>query len=198
MAAFKDLSGLKIGKWSILEYAGSKGGAIWLCQCECGTIRNVRANSLLNKLSISCGCYRPKTTKHGHNTKAGQSPTYKTWRAMLARCHDKSRNNYHNYGGRGIKVCQEWLKFENFLHDMGERPSGMTLDRLDVNGNYQKDNCKWSTNFEQGIRMRKNHRITFNGETLTIAQWARKLNIKDGTIRARLSRGWSDEKALSN
>lgn len=197
----KDLTGQKIGSWSVIKYYGSDGGALWQCKCECGSEKVVRGRSLIHGKSRSCGCLAKKivsesSIKHGHNTNKGQSPTYVSWRSMLRRCSDKNHNSYHNYGGRGIKVCTRWKQFENFLSDMGERPNGMTLDRKDVDGDYCVENCKWASPTEQGFNMRKNRMITYRGKTQTVAQWARELNINDGTIRARLSRDWTDQQAL--
>jgi hypothetical protein len=115
---------------------------------------------------------------------------------MLKRCNDPKQTGYQNYGGKGIKVCEDWKTFEGFLADMGERGEGKTLDRIDSNGNYEKSNCRWFDMKEQANNRSNNHLLTHNGETHTVAQWAEKLGIKDGTIRARLFRGFSTEDAL--
>ena len=150
---------------------------------------------------MSCGCFASEIatathTTHGHNKRSGQSPTYKSWRNMLRRCTDVKHPSYANYGGRGISVCEEWMVFSGFLRDMGERPETKTLDRIDSNGNYEKSNCRWLDMKEQANNRSSNHLLTHNGETHTVAQWAEKLGIKDGTIRARLFRGFSVEDAL--
>lgn len=192
-----ELTGLEFGRWTVLGYHGSSGqGAMWNCRCKCGTERPTYASSLLSGRSKSCGCDRDGSVVHGHNRKSGQSPTYKAWRNMVRRCTDPNHPSYRNYGGKGIKVCREWRRFDGFLSDMGERPDGKTLDRIDSSKGYSKNNCRWITMQEQGNNRANNHRITHNGETHTVAEWARILGIKDGTIRARLSRGFSDSEAL--
>ena len=119
------------------------------------------------------------------------------WRDMLRRCEDKRNQAYYRYHGRGIKVCARWHKFENFLEDMGKRPKGMTLDRIDNNGNYCKENCRWATYKEQANNARSNRILEFNGEKMNLSQWAEKIGIQSGTIHARLKVGWSVERALT-
>lgn len=197
MPARRELDGQVFGLWTVLKYHGSSGqGAMWLCRCECGTERPTYASSLVTGRSLSCGCARPGNIKHGHNAGAGQSPTYKSWRNMLARCGNPKHAAYHVYGGRGIAVCAEWHSFVQFLEDMGERPKGKTLDRIDNNKGYSKANCRWLTMREQCSNRANNHRITHNGESHIISEWARLLGIKEGTIRARVCRGFSDADAL--
>jgi hypothetical protein len=194
-----ELAGQSFGLWKVLRYHGSSGqGAMWVCRCECGTERPTYASALLHGKSLSCGCVRPGAERHGHNRRfgGGRSPTYKAWANMLRRCKDPNHPSFRNYGGKGIGVCAEWLKFENFLRDMGERPEGKTLDRKDGSKGYNKSNCRWQTMLEQGNNRSNNRRIAYMGETHTVAQWARILRIKEGTIRARLSRGFTDIEAL--
>ena len=203
MPARKNLSGCVFGGWKVIEYAGpGQVGATWKCVCESGTERIVNANSLIAGTSTSCGCVGTKkfiasNLRHGHNSRERwQSPTYKSWRNMLRRCNDTKHGSYSNYGGRGIKVCEEWNTFEQFLADMGDRPEDKTLDRIDGDKGYSKENCRWMNMTEQANNRANNHRLTYQGETHTIAEWAVKLGIKDGTIRARLFRGFSTEDAL--
>lgn len=203
MPAIKNLIGCEFGRWTVIEYAGTSGqGATWTCKCKCGTVKPVRSASLLNGLSTSCGCFArdslaERATQHGHNTrKTGQSPTYKSWRAMLKRCNNPKQTGYQNYGGKGIKVCKEWESFERFLSDMGERPEGKTLDRIDNDLDYTKDNCRWMNMTEQANNRSTNTRLTYKGQTHTISQWADILGIKRVTISSRLFRGASVEDAL--
>lgn len=138
--------------------------------------------------------------RHGHATdKLGKSREYLSWRAMMQRCRDPNSPAYPRYGGRGIKVCDRWLKFENFLADMGPRPEGMTLDRWpDNDGNYEPNNCRWATRTEQASNTRGNHMITAAGRTQTLTAWARELGIDPAAIRYRIDRmGWSEEKAVT-
>lgn len=133
------------------------------------------------------------TTTHGRT----KTSTYNIWLSMRQRCINPNNQAYDRYGGRGIKVCDRWLhSFENFLADMGERPRGLTLERIDNDGDYGPGNCRWATYKEQGCNQRSNNRLTFQGETLTVAQWARKLGVRDQFLRVRLSRGWSVEETL--
>lgn len=203
MPARKNLIGCVFGRWSVLDYAGTSGqGAMWTCRCECGTEKAVHASSLLHGKSESCGCWaREKLsldkTTHGHLAGGKQSPTYTCWRGMLRRCSDSEHPSYSNYGGKGVSVCERWMSFDAFLEDMGERPDGKTLDRVDGAKGYSKENCRWFTMKEQANNRANNHLLTFRGETHTVARWAEILGIKEGTIRARLCRGASDEDALS-
>lgn len=135
--------------------------------------------------------------KHGYRPKGKWNPTYKSWQLMRSRCHNQRDIRYTNYGGRGIRVCQRWDSFENFLADMGERPLGMTLDRINRNGDYEPSNCRWATALEQQNNRSTNRRIAFGGTELTLTQWARAIGIGATTIKQRIERGWSVDRALT-
>ena len=129
--------------------------------------------------------------KHGHcSIKDGsrESATYMSWKEMVARCRNKRHQNYDRYGGRGICVCERWLKFENFLADMGERPKGLTLERIDNSSNYTPGNCKWATRAEQARNTSKVVNITFRGKTMCLRQWAASLGINHQSLSRRLKR----------
>ncbi|MCK5601423.1 hypothetical protein KAR91_06135 [Candidatus Pacearchaeota archaeon] len=126
-----------------------------------------------------------------------KTPTYISWVAMLQRCNNPKGPAYHNYGGRGIKVCDRWLKFENFLCDMGERPEGMSIEREDNDKGYELGNCKWATVKEQSRNRRTNRRLTYNGETKTVVEWSETVGISAGIIGSRLYAGWTIERALT-
>lgn len=202
MPARKNLIGCVFGKWTVIDYAGpGTVGATWNCSCECGTSRRVNASSLLAGTSTSCGCSGAEAlglrmTVHGHLSGGKHSPTYTVWRGMLRRCSDQTHPSYANYGGKGVAVCERWKLFEAFLEDMGERPDGKTLDRVDGSKGYSKSNCRWFTMKEQANNRANNHLLTFRGETHNIAEWATILGIKEGTIRARVCRGATDDEAL--
>lgn len=126
------------------------------------------------------------------------SPTWNSWRAMKARCFNKNNIGYKDYGAKGITVEKSWMRFANFLKDMGERPFGHTLDRIDPRGNYCKENCKWSTVVEQSRNKTSCIILSYNGISATVSEWAEKLGIGAETIRARLKRGWSVERTLGS
>lgn len=118
------------------------------------------------------------------------------WRQMIARCYDPDHPKYASYGGRGIRVCDRWICFRLFVEDMGKRPVGMTLNRIDNDGPYSPENCEWADNFTQQQNRTDNRKLTLNGETLCIAEWARRLGVTREALRNRVLRGWDDEDAL--
>ncbi len=138
------------------------------------------------------------TPRHGHRPRGYATPTYHSWTAMKSRCFCLNAFGYERYGGRGITVCEKWMRFEGFLDDMGERPEGTSLDRIDNNGNYEPDNCRWATAKQQQRNTQKNVRLTFNGKTRCLKEWAEIVGINHHTIRSRIRKsGWSTEKALT-
>lgn len=204
--ASHDLSGLKFGRLTAVRRngAGRQRQALWLCVCACGKEVTVMAQSLRRLRTQSCGCYatekrrqqaalmRAQQNGHGYYN----SPTYKSWSSMHGRCLYSGTNGYHNYGGRGIAVCERWEKFENFLADMGERPRGTTLERKNQNGDYEPSNCRWATNGEQARNRRNNHVIEFRGVTKCLSDWASDLGITPTTLTKRLT-SWTLESALT-
>ena len=195
MSKREDLTGQKFGRLTALKYVGAYR---WECVCECGTIKAVQTGKLKKGETRSCGCLKLDIVhakpKHG----MWGSREYNTWAQMIARCVNPKATNYDEYGGRGIKVCDRWLEsFENFLADMGERPEGMTLDRIEVDGNYDPGNCRWATNAEQARNTRRNVYIEANGERMVIFDWAKRSGIHETTIMHRLKNGWSPEDAVT-
>lgn len=196
----KDLTGLKFGRWRVISRAErlDHGHRYWLCECECGNTKSLRGTMLTSGASESCGCLRNELTsarskKHG----ATRSPTYVSWQSMRSRCNKSDDLHYPLYGGRGIKVCGRWDAFDNFLHDMGERPSNAhSIDRIDVNGDYTPDNCRWATAKEQGLNRRDTRWITYKGDTLSTKDMAEKYGIPRTTLRRRIDSGWSVERAV--
>ena len=191
-----DPSGKQFGYWTVVRFShrNKRGELYWNCKCRCGTERAVKAPSLRSGRSTSCGCYHLEAvTTHGMT----ESRTFVSWHTMLQRSQNPNSRDYHSYGGRGIKVCKRWqASFENFLADMGERPDGKTLDRKDVNGDYEPDNCRWATPSEQQRNRRDSRLFTFDGKTLSIAGWADLTGTPRGRISERLAAGWSIEKAV--
>ena len=187
--------GDKVGNWIILsERFGSRKHPRVKARCVCGKEKDVLIGHLKSGVSTSCGCMR--STTHGHaKSNRERSPTYNTWLGMKERCLNPNHQSYPVYGGRGITLCDRWLKFENFLEDMGERPEGKTLDRKDNDKGYTKSNCRWATKEEQYDN--QNGAIEHNGEKHSIKGWAEKLNIPYARLQARLHRGWEFERAIS-
>lgn len=136
------------------------------------------------------------TLKHGHRKSGSTSAVYGVWAEMRHRCRNPKHPEYKNYGARGITVCDRWHKFETFLADMGE-PNGLTLERINNDGNYEPSNCRWATQQEQCQNTRLTHRLTFEGETLSLSSWARRVGIPRETLHKRINHGWPLELALS-
>lgn len=172
----------------------------WICRCDCGAVKEILAASLKSGNSTSCGCLRlervrQRTGTHGA-TKTGE---YSVWRNMLQRCGNPNNTHYQYYGGRGVKVCARWDSFPQFLSDMGLRPTNLhTIDRINTYGNYEPGNCRWITRREQSLNLRNNRRITVNGETLVISEWARRLKAHPSTICHRIDKmGWDGARAVT-
>lgn len=153
-----DLTNRRFGRLVAMTPTHFNNRTAWLCQCDCGKLTTVMTHRLAGEVTQSCGCFRKdylsnravaRNTIHGHNTKTNRTGAHKSWAAMMSRCNCPSDGSYFEYGGRGIKVCERWKDFVNFLSDMGERPLGKSIDRIDVDGGYSPDNCKWSTASEQ-------------------------------------------------
>lgn len=191
-----ELAGKKFGRWSVVSLCdvNARGEIYWNCVCECGATRAVKANSLRSERSTSCGCYhRDERTTHGFTG----TPTFRTWETMRQRCFNENSPDYRRYGGRGITVCKRWNEsFEAFLEDMGVRPNGMTLDRKDVNGNYELRNCRWATASRQQRNRADRALLHFDGKTLCLADWSDETKIPAKIIAWRLKNGWAIEKAL--
>lgn len=173
-----NLVGMKFGKLVVMQKSTTKGGrAYWICKCECGNIAETTTDKLKSGHTKSCGCQRALTrVKHGHSLRSRDSLTYKVWSAMKGRCNNPNDKKFADYGGRGIRVCDRWKSFENFLEDMGEAPDGMSIDRVDNNGHYSPENCRWATQKEQARNTRRNIFLTINGETLCAMEWSEKLS----------------------
>lgn len=196
----KDITGQRFGMLVALEFVGNQDGKYpaYLCQCDCGKQKTVLGQSLRNAGTDSCGCNTKRKlseslTKHGH----AHTKIYKVWAAMKDRCNNPNNTHFAEYGGRGIAVCERWTEsFANFLADMGERPEGMTIDRIDNAGNYEPSNCRWATRTRQQRNRRVNRLLTVNGETKCVSDWAAITGVPRGRIASRLDRGWTEEAAV--
>jgi hypothetical protein len=196
--SFVDRTGCIYGSLTVVGYMGMEGRSIarWLCMCACGEESVVNGSNLKSGSTKSCGCQRNKFNRVTHGL--SKTAEYRVWRGMLTRCGNPKDHTYHNYGGRGITVCERWLKFKNFSADMGRRPSkDHSIDRINNNGNYEPENCRWATIAEQRSNQRTNTLLTYQGRTQIMKAWASELGILPSTLRERLVRGWTTERALS-
>lgn len=191
----QDLTGKTFGRLTVLAFAGYRGKkAYWYCCCCCGKETIVAAHDLKRGHTAGCGCTKG-TDKRVHGR--SKTPEYVAWTNMLHRCQNPDDQDYHSYGGRGITVCHRWLTFVNFYADIGDRPSPKhTLERIDNGRDYSPENCRWATRAEQASNRRTSHRLTFQGKTLTAAQWSRLLGINYGTICQRIRCGLPVEQIL--
>lgn len=191
-----DLSGLRVGKLTVLrlyQKRDKSGRVQWICQCDCGNIAVVRANNLKHNRQKSCGCQRvtecESRTRHGHARRGKETSTHRIWYQMLERCENPNAEAYRLYGGRGLTVCTEWHMFENFLRDMGERPKGRSIDRIDNDKGYEKANCRWADRITQARNKRNVYRILVDGELMTLPELSEKTGIKYATLYYRFKRG---------
>ena len=208
MSALKNLCGQKFGRLMVISRGDNhilpsgQSQTMWNCICDCGNTVKVNTGNLKSGRIVSCGCYNQEVRCSRNHRTHGDSETrlYNTWNKMKARCLRASNPSYHRYGGRGIKVCDEWKdNFETFK-DWALR-SGyndtLTLDRIDVNGDYEPTNCRWTT-----IKVQENNRtdnvvVKYEGKSQTLAEWAEEYGLKYTTFYRRIERGWDFEDALT-
>jgi len=194
-----DITGKKYNMLTVLKFDSIKNEqTMWLCKCDCGNEKVLRGSRLKEGVTKSCGCYRKsRITKHGLST----SNEYTIWHDIRRRCKKEKNIHYADYGGRGITVCERWDNedgFMNFCDDMGERPSKKhSIDRIDNEKGYSKENCRWTDNITQANNRRGNRPITYNGRTMNVSQWERELNMPSNNIATRLAKGWTIEDAIS-
>lgn len=195
MAKIKDITGQKFGRLTALYRLHNyhKPYSYWLCVCDCGNLTEVYLGSLQKGVSTSCGCF---VKKHGKS----HSPLYRNWLSIKTRCYNKTDDHYIDYGKRGIKVCDEWLHDFQAFYDWSMNNGyhrGLTIDRIDVNGNYEPSNCRWATPKQQARNRRNNHNININGETHCLSEWCEILNLNYSTVCTRINKlKWSVLQAL--
>lgn len=191
-----DFTNQKFGRLLFLqEYYGNRkdGKVLWFCRCDCGKICLVTASSASKGAVKSCGCITventiKRNTKHGFSKRSDTNKLYMVWQGMKARCSNKNHFSYNNYGGRGIKVCERWVNsFENFLADMGERPSDYySIERIDNNGNYEPSNCKWANDVEQQKNTSRSRLYNYKGKPHTIIELAELFGTSRNALYHRL------------
>lgn len=198
-----DLAVQRFGRLTVLEPAGkgSGGKIMWRCRCDCGNTKIVYAGNLRSGGTVSCGCFKRENARANKPTHGGKGTRlYNIWRGMKTRCINATDHAYERYGGRGITICAEWANsfeaFRDWALANGYRDD-LTIDREDNDGPYSPDNCRWATAYQQNNNRSINRMITYNSETHTLAQWSRLTGIKEDTIRKRMKRGWSAERALT-
>lgn len=206
MAHPLDISGQVFGRLTAIKSTDTRIArkVMWECVCVCGKVTHANVSQLKQGLRTSCGCAKvagnqlnKRSFVHGHHIGKPTS-TYRIWTGMLTRCRNPKAPSWLNYGGRGIKVCDGWLLFKNFLADMGERPAQLSLDRIDNDGDYCPENCRWATDIEQHRNRSDNVYWEFNGDTKSIAAWAESTGMNRHTLADRVRKfGWTIEQALT-
>lgn len=195
----QNIIGKKFGKITIIDI-DSYNPIKCKCKCECGNIKIIGLKDLRSGRTVSCGCFARKKNSEIHTIHGkSHSRLFSIWVNMISRCENKNIDTYNYYGKRGISVCCEWrndfTKFYEWAVNHGYKDN-LTLDRIDNDKNYSPDNCRWATMKEQSNNTRRNRMITYNGETKTLQQWAEKIGLEESTLRSRLNRGWSVDKAI--
>lgn len=203
-----DLTGQRFGRLLVLQMSperrGKRKDVAWICRCDCGKITCVVTGALRHGHSKSCGCLNLEILRapreHRRNANHKRNSYRRRWKAMVSRCTNPLNHAWKDYGGRGIKVCDRWLDFENFYQDMGDPPDpSYTLDRIDNNGPYSPENCRWVTRAEQQRNRRNNLIIEAFGERKCLMDWARdeRCRVGDEGLRRRIKHGWEPESAIT-
>lgn len=195
-----DLTGQRFGRLTVVSRGDQDAGgrATWNVLCDCGTRRQVAGYSLRAGLSKSCGCLQALLRAEARPLTTEYAAEYSTWLQMRGRCSNPKATHFARYGGRGIRVCERWAEFEAFLADMGPRPSAShSIDRIDNDGNYEPGNCRWATDCEQANNQSRNVRVTIEGVTKTVAEWAATSPVSAAAIYRRIVVGWAPERAVN-
>jgi hypothetical protein len=197
----KNIISQRFGRLIVVDITDQRigGSVVWLCRCDCGNEAKASGGNLKGKHVMSCGCLRQEILERQRQPTHGMTKTrpYRIWQGMLARCEKIQDKDYRNYGGRGIKISEDWHDFENFWRDVEEGYSkGLSIDRIDNNGNYERGNIKWSSQKEQGNNTRFNKIVEHKGRKQTLQQWSDELGFSGKVLGYRLRSGWSIERAL--
>lgn len=202
MGAKEDLTGRRIGRLTVISETDERrsGSVVWLCKCDCGTYKRISANGLRSGRVLSCGCYnKEKDRTHGLT----HTRLYRIWDSMVSRCSNPNEPEYKNYGGRGITFCEEWRDFGKFYewayangYDENAKRGDCTIDRIDVNGNYEPSNCRWVDMKVQCRNRRNNVVIECDGEKHCLSEWAEILGVPYQQLSSRYRRGWSPYEIL--
>lgn len=208
MSKALNLLGQRFGRLTVIEQAASRKLSprhtvtMWVCKCDCGNLITTRSDSLRSGRTQSCGCFREErilSNKRIHGM--SKERLYVTWANMKKRCFNPKGTEYNNYGGRGISVCEEWRNsFKSFYEWAMSNgyEENLTIERIDVNGNYEPSNCRWITRNEQSLNKTTSHYLTYDKKTQTIKEWADEIGIKYDTLHSRIMYyGWSVEKAIT-
>ncbi len=199
---FTDITGLRFTRWTVVRQVASDadGNSQWECVCDCGATKVVLGRSLRRGKSKSCGCLQRSGVTHGHNCGGKPSLTYTSWIQMRQRCNNERNKDFPHWGGVGIKVCDRWQTFENFLEDMGQRPSReYSIDRWPNGaGDYEPGNARWATIRQQQNNQKSNRRFMFRGQSVTLSELVRLTGISRSVLKHRLIRhGWPIERAVA-
>lgn len=206
MNSRRPLEGQRFNRLLVLAFVGravpDRNGCralLYRVRCDCGTEKVVRGCAVANGSTVSCGCFRDAMKSEWKKTHGRTgTPEYSTWRGMIRRSHSGTADCAADYKGRGIRVCERWLKFENFLADMGPRPSpAHSIDRIDNGGHYEPGNCRWATSVQQNRNRRSNRPVTAKGRTRLVVEWAADLGITPEALAWRLDHGWPPDRAVS-
>jgi hypothetical protein len=204
MTKMLDLAGQVFGRLTVIKRAQCKGRVRWVCMCECGGTKEVQSNHLQSGHITSCGCWLKESAakrRKSHGFSCSMDPlersTYQTWCSMHGRCSNTKRSDYARYGGKGIKVCKRWHKFENFIADMGVKPKrSFSIDRIDCKADYSPENCRWADALTQGRNRSNVIMVEYNGTSKPLSELCVDLGVKRQVVYERLRAGWDPVRAI--
>lgn len=198
----KDILNKRFGRlvvlWESHQYFGRRKRFFYRCICDCGRLKTIDRDSILSKTTQSCGCLQKERARKANTTHGKRSlRVYNIWNDMVSRCKNKNSIEYKRYGSKGINVCLDWNKFEKFYKDMGDPPTSKhSIDRIDNDRGYLKENCRWATSKEQARNRKSTILHTINGQTKPLIEWCEIHNKSHATVYMRIRRGWSKDRAL--